>query len=203
MKLMRNFYFRDTNTGNTRGTYSQNNLQLKVQKANTFIRLRASRHTPILVFMKPRRRTARFGQLITDIVPDVSSLNSSLFHKLPGAELDLNQIRNHTVLEQTMPNVSPLSKCKIWPTILICIISPWESSLTWHIFKKLCIAHVSLPYVCQYILHPFCPPQEVEHSQVVAHTLSCKHLQIRATHRLRIQPLMPHTFLLSLLEVPL
>lgn len=51
------------------------------------------------------------------------------------------------------------------------------SGFTWHVPQELGIAHVSFPYVGEDVLHALGPPQEVEHSQVVAHALSCEHLE--------------------------
>lgn len=48
---------------------------------------------------------------------------------------------------------------------------------TRHGFEQFGITHLSLPDVSQCVLHPLGPPQEIKHPQVVAHTLSCKHLK--------------------------
>lgn len=48
---------------------------------------------------------------------------------------------------------------------------------TRHSFEQLGIAHLSFPDVSQCVLHPLGPPQEIKHTQVVAHTFPCEHLK--------------------------
>lgn len=52
-----------------------------------------------------------------------------------------------------------------------------ECLCTRHGFEQLGITHLSLPDVSQRVFHPLGSPQEVKHTQVVAHTLPCKHLE--------------------------
>lgn len=51
--------------------------------------------------------------------------------------------------------------------------------LTWHALQQLGVAHLAFPDVSQDVLHPLGSPQEVEHPQVVAHTLASEHLADR------------------------
>lgn len=51
------------------------------------------------------------------------------------------------------------------------------SEFTWHVPQEFRIAHVSFPDVSEDVLHALGPPQEIKHSQVVAHALSCEHLE--------------------------
>ena len=56
------------------------------------------------------------------------------------------------------------------------------SVCTWHGLQQLGVAHLSLPDVGEGVLHPLSAPQEVKHTQVVAHTFSCEHLGNTHTH---------------------
>ena len=47
---------------------------------------------------------------------------------------------------------------------------------TRHALEQLGVAHLALPDVSEDVLHALGPPQEVKHSQVVAHALASEHL---------------------------
>lgn len=61
--------------------------------------------------------------------------------------------------------------CSDSPGVQLC-----ATVLTWHALQQLGVAHLALPDVSQDIFHPLGSPQEVEHPQVVAHTLASEHL---------------------------
>lgn len=48
--------------------------------------------------------------------------------------------------------------------------------LTGHALQQFGVTHLTLPYICEDVLHSFGPPQEVEDSQVVAHAFTGEHL---------------------------
>lgn len=51
-----------------------------------------------------------------------------------------------------------------------------KPALTRHALQQFGVTHLTLPDVGEDVLHSFSPPQEVEHTQVVAHTLTGEHL---------------------------
>lgn len=51
-----------------------------------------------------------------------------------------------------------------------------KTALTRHALQQFGVTHLTLPYICEDVLHSFSSPQEVEHSQVVAHALTGEHL---------------------------
>lgn len=51
-----------------------------------------------------------------------------------------------------------------------------KTALTRHALQQFGVTHLTLPDVGEDVLHSFSPPQEVEHTQVVAHTLTGEHL---------------------------
>ncbi len=51
-----------------------------------------------------------------------------------------------------------------------------KPALTRHALQQFGVTHLTLPYICEDVLHSFSSPQEVEHSQVVAHALTGEHL---------------------------
>lgn len=56
------------------------------------------------------------------------------------------------------------------------LLAAGGTALTRHALEQLGIAHLTLPDVCENVLHSFRPPQEVKHSQVMTHALPGEHL---------------------------
>lgn len=84
----------------------------------------------------------------------------------------------YAVFRQHLQHVSDAKKISIFLKIQVLKTSnKVKTAFTRHALQQFGVTHLTLPDVCEDVLHSFSPPQEVKDTQVMAHTLTGEHLK--------------------------